>query len=65
MSGNDWIKGYFLTGIGINYEIKNLRMTLGIKNLFNQTYYTYQNAKEDQYLVGNGRTYYMDFKYAF
>lgn len=65
MSNNAWIKDYFLTNIGINYEYKNIRIGFGIKNLFDKKYYTYQNAKADQYLVGNGRSFYMDFKYAF
>ncbi|MBF7042077.1 TonB-dependent receptor [Campylobacter volucris] len=65
MSNNAWMRDYFLTNIGINYEYKNTKIGFGIKNLFDEKYYTYQNTKADEYLVGNGRNYYMDFKYAF
>lgn len=65
MSENAWIKDYFLTNVGVNYEHKNAKIGFGIKNLFDKKYYTYQNAKADEYAVGNGRHYYMDIKYVF
>ncbi|EAK6248616.1 TPA: TonB-dependent receptor [Campylobacter jejuni] len=65
MSKNSWIRDYFLTDIGVKYNYKKLRILTGIRNLFNKRYYTYQDSINDQYLVGNGRNYYVEFKYAF
>ncbi|ECP7643085.1 TonB-dependent receptor [Campylobacter jejuni] len=65
MSKNSWIRDYFLTDIGMKYNYKKLRILTGIRNLFNKRYYTYQDSINDQYLVGNGRNYYVEFKYAF
>ncbi|HED6757608.1 TPA: TonB-dependent receptor [Campylobacter coli] len=65
MSRNSWIKDYFLTDIGVNYNYKNLQILAGIRNLFDKKYYTYQDSINDQYLAGNGRNYYVEFKYAF
>ncbi|MPV83715.1 TonB-dependent receptor [Campylobacter hepaticus] len=65
MSKNSWIKDYFLTDIGINYNYKNLQFLAGIRNLFDKKYYTYQDSINDQYLPGNGRNYYVEFKYTF
>ncbi|SQE25097.1 TonB-dependent heme receptor [Campylobacter jejuni subsp. doylei] len=65
MSKNSWIRDYFLTDIGMKYDYKKLQILAGIRNLFDKRYYTYQDSKNDQYLVGNGRNYYVEFKYAF
>ncbi|HEF3294564.1 TPA: TonB-dependent receptor [Campylobacter jejuni] len=65
MSKNSWIRDYFLTDIGIKYNYKKLQILAGIRNLFDKRYYTYQDSINDQYLVGNGRNYYVEFKYAF
>lgn len=65
MSKNSWIRDYFLTDIGMRYNYKKLQILAGIRNLFNKRYYTYQDSINDQYLVGNGRNYYVEFKYAF
>ncbi|MBS4235078.1 TonB-dependent receptor [Campylobacter vulpis] len=65
MSKNAWIKDYFLTDVGVNYHYKKLQVLAGIRNLFDKKYYTYQDSINDQYLVGNGRNYYVEFKYAF
>ncbi|EGK8255733.1 TonB-dependent receptor [Campylobacter coli] len=65
MSRNSWIKDYFLTDIGVNCNYKNLQILAGIRNLFDKKYYTYQDSINDQYLAGNGRNYYVEFKYAF
>ncbi|ELZ2575889.1 TonB-dependent receptor [Campylobacter coli] len=65
MSRNSWIKDYFLTDIGVNYNYRNLQILAGIRNLFDKQYYTYQDSTNDQYLAGNGRNYYVEFKYAF
>ncbi|MEA8950722.1 TonB-dependent receptor [Campylobacter jejuni] len=65
MSQNSWIRDYFLTDIGMKYNYKKLQILAGIRNLFDKRYYTYQDSINDQYLVGNGRNYYVEFKYAF
>ncbi|ALF92601.1 TonB-dependent receptor [Campylobacter jejuni] len=65
MSKNSWIRDYFLTDIGMKYKYKKLQILTGIRNLFDKRYYTYQDGINDQYLVGNGRNYYVEFKYAF
>ncbi len=65
MSRNSWIKDYFLTDIGVNYNYRNLQILAGIRNLFDKQYYTYQDSINDEYLAGNGRNYYVEFKYAF
>lgn len=65
ISGNAWIKDYFLTDIGMNYHHKNLQILAGIRNLFDKKYYAYQDSVNDKYLPANGRNYYVEFKYAF
>lgn len=65
ISKNSWIRDYFLTDIGMRYHYKKLQILAGIRNLFDKRYYTYQDSINDQYLVGNGRNYYVEFKYAF
>ncbi|HEG0612162.1 TPA: TonB-dependent receptor [Campylobacter jejuni] len=65
MSQNSWIRDYFLTDIGMKYNYKKLQILAGIRNLFDKRYYTYQDSINDQYLVGNGRNYYVKFKYSF
>lgn len=65
MSKNSWIRDYFLTDIGMKYSYKKLQILAGIRNLFDKRYYTYQDSINDQYLVGNGRNYYVEFRYAF
>lgn len=60
MSKNSWIRDYFLTDIGMKYNYKKLQILAGIRNLFDKRYYTYQDSINDQYLVGNGRNYYVD-----
>lgn len=65
MSKNSWIKDYFITDVGVNYHYKKLQVLAGIRNLFDERYYTYQDSVNNQYLVGNGRNYYVEFKYAF
>ncbi|WP_348518730.1 TonB-dependent receptor [Campylobacter sp. CCS1377] len=59
------IDEYLLTDLGLIYTYKNMQVNLGIKNLFDEKYYTYQNAASNQYLVGNGRSYYIGLNYKF
>ena len=65
MQNNEYTKSYLLTDIGLNYTHKNLNVFAGVKNLFDKKYYTYQSAVDDKYLPGEGRSYYMEFKYNF
>ena len=65
MVGNAWIRDYFLTDLGATFKYDNLQVLAGIKNLFDKKYYTYQNSISDQYLPGNGRSYYLQFKYKY
>lgn len=65
MSKNSWIRDYFFTDIGMKYNYKKLQILTGIRNLFDKRYYTYQDSINDQYLVGNDRNYYVEFKYTF
>lgn len=63
----DWIKDIFLTDIGTNWTKDAFKIQAGIRNLFNRTYFTYQggSGNEKRYGVGQGRNYYVEFKYAF
>lgn len=65
MYQNEWIKDYTLVDIGASYNYKNLQIAAGIRNVFDKKYYTYQDSINDQYLPGNGRSYYTEFKYVF
>jgi len=67
-----WIKDYFLTDIGAVYTYKNLKVIGGIKNLFDEHYYKYQytstgfkGVTTTEALAGDGRSYYVEFKYNF
>ncbi|MCX2682688.1 TonB-dependent receptor [Campylobacter sp. MIT 21-1685] len=67
----EWMKEYFITDIGGVYTKNNLSIQAGIRNLFNKTIFQYQgyniieNGGEKLYGVGQGRNYYVEFKYAF
>ncbi|KAA6225578.1 TonB-dependent receptor [Campylobacter sp. LR185c] len=62
---SNWIKERFITDIGAQYRYKNLLVMAGIRNLFDEEYYTYQNAVSDNYTPGQGRNYYLELKYDF
>ena len=65
MTRNSWMKDYFITDIGTSYKYKNLQIIASIQNLFDKQYFVYQDSINDQYLPGNGRSYHLEFKYAF
>lgn len=47
-----------LFNLSANYKMKNVRMSLGVENLFNKTYYTSSSmlmARNNEYARGNGR----------
>lgn len=55
--------GYFLNDLGLSYGIKALKINLGIRNIFDSFYETYQKA--DNYRSAMGRNYYAEFRYEF
>lgn len=53
-----------LFNLSANYKMKNVRVSLGIENLFNKTYYTSSSmlmARNNEYARGNGRYYTLGF----
>lgn len=53
-----------LFNLSSNYKMKNMRISLGIENLFNKTYYTSSSmlmARNNEYARGNGRYYTLGF----
>lgn len=56
-------KGYVLTDIGLNYGIKAFKLNVGVRNIFDSWYATYQ--KGDTYYPGMGRSYYAELRYSF
>jgi len=53
-----------LFNLSSNYKMKNMRISLGIENLFNKTYYTSSSmlmARNNEYARGNGRYYTLAF----
>lgn len=65
MTANAWMKDYFLTDIGFSYDYKSFSLLAGIRNIFDKQYYTYQNSSANQYLAGDGRSYYLSLKYTY
>lgn len=61
------ISSYNVTGVGARYKYKNLSVTAGVDNIFDKEYYTSVSGKDDKasYVVGDGRTAYIEFKYDF
>ncbi|RDU65126.1 TonB-dependent receptor [Helicobacter sp. MIT 14-3879] len=55
--------GYLLSDLGVNYNIQNYKISVGVKNLFNYFYATYQ--KYPQYQPAMGRSYYLELRYAY
>ncbi|MEE3705498.1 TonB-dependent receptor [Campylobacter sp. CX2-8023-23] len=65
-SNYDKIKDRFIVDIGTKYDFaKNISMSAGIKNLFNERYNTYQNKKQNSYIPAPERNFYAEFKYTF
>ncbi len=70
----DWanvkINPYILTDLGIDMRLKNLNLTLGVRNLFNSLYFLYYNSDSSDltlmsYLYAPGRQIFADLRYAF
>lgn len=55
--------GYFLNDLGIMLSIKEIKINMGIRNILDSWYVTYQ--KYPLYSPGLGRSYYVEFRYNF
>ncbi|STQ86156.1 TonB-dependent receptor [Helicobacter muridarum] len=55
--------GYILCDLGLIYSIKNYKVNLGVRNLLDSYYVTYQNFPN--YYPGLGRSYYLEIRLAF
>lgn len=66
-SSYEKISSYSLTDIGVRFKYKGFSLTAGINNLFDKEFYNSVSGKGDDkiYSVGDGRTYYTEFKYDF
>lgn len=65
-SGNLMNKGgYFLNDLGLSYGVRAFKVNLGIRNIFDSFYETYQKPDNDQYKWAIGRNYYAEFRYEF
>lgn len=60
------IDPYFITDIGASYTgVKNLKLTAGVRNLFDKRYYTYSLASTNTYYPADGRSYFIEGRYTF
>lgn len=55
--------GYFLSDVGLLFGISNFKVNLGVRNLFDSWYATYQ--KYPNYIPALGRSYYAELRYSF
>lgn len=55
--------GYFLNDLGVIFGVKEIKINMGIRNLFDSWYVTYQ--KYPNYMPGLGRSYYAELRYSF
>lgn len=64
------ISPYSITDIGVNVKMGDFRINVGIKNVFDTLYFSYYNTQQDNYIpksyiVGQGRTAFIEARYAF
>lgn len=70
-NGQDTIPAYILTDLGVNYNIGELRLSAGVRNLFDVFYYSYYNGDASDsiagygFLIGQGRTAFAEMRYSF
>ncbi|RAX57141.1 hypothetical protein CCZ01_07295 [Helicobacter monodelphidis] len=65
-SGHNPVDPYFLADVGVTYTTKNhFKVSAGVRNLFDERYYSYQNASLDAYTPADGRHYFIEGRYAF
>lgn len=57
--------GYFLNDLGLSYGVRAFKVNLGIRNIFDSFYETYQEGDNGQYRWAIGRNYYAEFRYEF
>lgn len=55
--------GYFLSDVGLMYGFSSVKVNLGVRNLFDSWYATYQ--KYPNYIPALGRSYYAELRYTF
>lgn len=55
--------GYFLSDVGLMYGFSAVKVNLGVRNLFDSWYATYQ--KYPNYIPALGRSYYAELRYTF
>lgn len=55
--------GYFLNDLGVMLVVREVKINMGIRNLLNSWYVTYQ--KYPSYAPGLGRSYYAELRYSF
>jgi len=55
--------GYYLLDLGLSYTYKTFMINVGVKNLLDSFYVTYQ--RNGKYLSAVGRTYFMELKLSF
>ena len=67
----DTIPAYFLSDIGINAKFGDLSLSGGVRNVFDNFYYSYYNGDASDtiagygYLIGQGRSYFLEARYTF
>ncbi|RDU52603.1 TonB-dependent receptor [Helicobacter sp. MIT 00-7814] len=67
----DTIPAYSLSDIGINAKFGDLSLSGGVRNVFDTFYYSYYNGDATDtiagygYLIGQGRSYFLEARYTF
>lgn len=67
----DTIPAYSLSDIGINVKFSDLSLSGGVRNIFDTFYYSYYNHDASDtiagygYLIGQGRSYFLEARYTF
>ena len=70
-SNQNKINAYNLTDIGINARLGEFSLGVGVKNLFDKFYYQFYNRDSSDvitgygYLLGQGRTFFLNARYEF
>ncbi|NDJ27250.1 TonB-dependent receptor [Campylobacter sp. MIT 12-8780] len=68
---NESLKAYSLSDIGVSTKVGQVSLSAGVRNVFDTFYYDYYNADETDtiagygYLVGQGRTFFLEGRYDF
>ena len=71
ISGNGSLNPYSITDIGLNIIFKHLKISAGVRNIFDTLYFDYYNKDSvdtitnNGYLIGVGRTYFVNARLTF